>query len=151
MYTVKELNDFLKVSSIENLRVTFFYDECNTTLLKHELFIGYFDFSKGRRSFLHADDSLTIPSWMNDMKIQQISCVARESMSVKILVSKGVLYEKTSRALHLEFFEIPKTLDELGRAISENGDTDKIGAKLRELIRERDELVKDAVEAKAKH
>jgi len=94
MYTVKELNEFLKVSSIENLRVSFFYDEYNTALLEHELFIGYFDFNKGMRSFLHADDSLTIPSWMNDMKIQQISCVARESVFVKILVSKGVLYEK---------------------------------------------------------
>lgn len=151
MYTVKELNEFLKVSSIENLRVSFFYDEYNAALLEHELFIGYFDFNKGRRSCLQKGDLLTIPSWMNDMKIQQVSCVARESMSVKILVSKGILYEKTSRALHLEFFEIPKTLDELGRAISENGDTDKIGAKLRELIRERDELVKDVAEAKAKH
>lgn len=142
MYTVKELNEFLKVSGIENLRVAFFYDVYNPTLSEHGLFIGYFDLNKGMRSFLHTDDLLTIPSWMNDVTIQQIECVARDSMVVKILLPKAVFYEKISRALNIEFFEIPKTLDKFGCVVSKNGDTDKIGSKLRELISECDELVK---------
>ena len=143
VYTVKELNDFLKVSSIENLHVNFFYGGYNTPLSGYENFIGGFYFNKDRRSFLNEDDLPTIPSWMNDMKIQQISFVMRDSICVKILLPKNVPYFKEIfRALNLEFFEIPKTLDKLGRAIYENGDTDKIETKLKELISEHNELVK---------
>lgn len=143
VYTVKELNDFLEVSSIENLRVNFFYGGYNTPLSGYETFIGCFDFNKDRRSFLNASDLPAIPSWMNDMKIQQISFVMRDSICAKILLPKnGPYFKELFRALNLEFFEIPKTLDEFGRVIYENGDTDKIETKLKELIREHNELVK---------